>query len=242
MIFFKHPPEDLEFVGDYDLDKPYNEIIRRCMRLKSAVSVTDQQRLILMPLIIEGLISDVGGKLLPVMLIDLFEMSEARAEAGRKGGKSRKPLKIEANEKQIESKSEANTKQETSKLESSEEQNPSKHEADKIRKEETILEKKEQEIGYSSDFLKFWEIYPEKKSKGQAWSAWQKIKKPRPELSEMISGIEASKLTPKWRGGFIQHPATWLNARGWEDDPTPQRVTMTGGSPSDDYSSIAQKL
>lgn len=67
----------------------------------------------------------------------------------------------------------------------------------------------------------FWKAYPYKKSKGQAEKAWKKID-PDPELlTIMISKIEKAKESVKWvrdNGEYIPHPATWLNARGWEDE------------------------
>jgi len=70
-------------------------------------------------------------------------------------------------------------------------------------------------------FLKFWETYPKKKNRGHAEKAWQKIK-PNDELLEvMLSAIEKLKLSNDWiknDGQFIPYPASWLNAKGWEDE------------------------
>ena len=70
-------------------------------------------------------------------------------------------------------------------------------------------------------FQQFWEHYPKKKDKGKAES-WFKKNKPSKELVNlMIKQIERLKDTNDWKkqdGQFIPYPATWLNAKGWEDE------------------------
>ena len=71
-------------------------------------------------------------------------------------------------------------------------------------------------------FKLFWNAYPKKKSKGQAEKAFEKIKPDAQLLEKMISSIEESKRSEDWMkqgGQFIPYPATWLNAKGWEDEP-----------------------
>lgn len=74
-----------------------------------------------------------------------------------------------------------------------------------------------------SAFLKFWQIYPKKKSKGQAEKAFSKINPDEQLLAVMIAAIERAKKSEDWikeKGKYIPHPATWLNAKGWEDEET----------------------
>ena len=70
----------------------------------------------------------------------------------------------------------------------------------------------------------FWSAYPKKKAKGDAEKAWAKVK-PDHALSELIiAAVLAQKLSADWTkdgGKFIPHPATWLNAKRWEDEVTP---------------------
>jgi len=70
-------------------------------------------------------------------------------------------------------------------------------------------------------FEEFWRTYPKKKNKGQAEKSWQKIK-PGLELKERIlAGVEIAKKSDDWikeGGQYIPYPATWLNAKGWEDE------------------------
>ena len=70
-------------------------------------------------------------------------------------------------------------------------------------------------------FTRFWEVYPKKKSKGQAEKAWVKIKPDEQLLEKILSTIEQAKTSVEWMkdgGQFIPYPATWLNAKGWEDE------------------------
>ena len=82
---------------------------------------------------------------------------------------------------------------------------------------ETILEK----------FERFYNAYPKKKSRGKALN-W--FKKHRPESSlvdTMLESLEKQKLTIDWQkqnGRYIPYPATWLNARGWENEVSPQEM------------------
>ncbi len=74
---------------------------------------------------------------------------------------------------------------------------------------------------YSDAFLAFWTAYPRKKAKGAAWKAWKRTKD-RPSLPDVLSAVERAKASKDWQkdgGEFIPHPATWINARGWEDEP-----------------------
>jgi HNH endonuclease len=76
----------------------------------------------------------------------------------------------------------------------------------------------------TNGFACFWDAYPKKKSKGQAEKAWLKIKPNEQLLATMLAKIEQARTSVEWTregGQFIPHPATWLNAKGWEDEYTP---------------------
>ncbi|MDQ7790317.1 MAG: DUF4373 domain-containing protein [Clostridia bacterium] len=82
-------------------------------------------------------------------------------------------------------------------------------------------------------FDEFWHRYPRKKSKGQAERAWAKLN-PDEQLHEAIlDGLERAKTSADWvkdSGAFIPYPATWLNARGWEDEHRPARGSPPGSN------------
>jgi len=78
------------------------------------------------------------------------------------------------------------------------------------------------ETGYSSDFLTFWEEFPEKKGKAAAWRAWQKLR-PRPSVATLLSAIrlqQVDRAAAHAKGDFYpewKNPATWLHGACWED-------------------------
>ncbi|MGN1044015.1 MAG: helix-turn-helix domain-containing protein [Acutalibacteraceae bacterium] len=76
-------------------------------------------------------------------------------------------------------------------------------------------------------FERFYNAYPKKKSKGKALS-WFKTHKPDSSLVDiMIESLEKQKLTidfQKENGRYIPYPATWLNARGWENEISPGEI------------------
>jgi hypothetical protein len=72
-------------------------------------------------------------------------------------------------------------------------------------------------------FDRFWKAYPKRKSRGRAEKAFMKINPDEQLLATMIATIEQAKTSEDWikQGGqFIPYPASWLNARGWEDEET----------------------
>lgn len=80
-------------------------------------------------------------------------------------------------------------------------------------------------------FDAFWSHYPKKRSKGRAEKAWVKIT-PDPELfAAILAGLERAKASSDWQkdgGKFVPYPATWLNARGWEDEFEPPKRGNSG--------------
>lgn len=71
-------------------------------------------------------------------------------------------------------------------------------------------------------FASFWKRYPKKVAKPQAVKAWRKTKPTGQLLADLLAGLERHMASADWQkdgGQFIPHPATWLNARRWEDEP-----------------------
>ncbi len=70
-------------------------------------------------------------------------------------------------------------------------------------------------------FEVFWKAYPKRKSKGQAEKVFAKINPDEQLLATMLATIERAKKSADWQkddGQYIPYPATWLNAKGWEDE------------------------
>ena len=78
---------------------------------------------------------------------------------------------------------------------------------------ETIQKKERFEV--------FWKTYPKKKSKGQAEKVFARVNPDEQLLATMLATIERAKKSLDWlkdNGRYIPHPATWLNARCWDDE------------------------
>lgn len=74
-----------------------------------------------------------------------------------------------------------------------------------------------------NDFEHFWEIYPKKKSKGQARKTWDKLVKQKalPDMAIISNAIAIQINCHDWKkdeGKYIPYPSSWLNAEGWEDE------------------------
>lgn len=90
-------------------------------------------------------------------------------------------------------------------------------------------------------FTAFWFAYPKKKSRSDAERAWRKLA-PSPELSQRIQdAIAAQRVTEDWTkdgGKYIPYPASWLNARRWEDEDVTLTPAVAGRqAPSADQTS-----
>lgn len=98
-------------------------------------------------------------------------------------------------------------------------------------------------------FEKFWEVYPRKISKGDAWNAWHLIvtgkRQPndksksggvvvRAEPAELLEGARRFAAAERKRGtdeDFIPHPRTWLSGQRWLDGQSAK--SMAEGRPVD---------
>jgi len=80
-------------------------------------------------------------------------------------------------------------------------------------------------------FMQFWEAYPKKRSKDDAFKAF-KSRKPNPILvGEMIASIQLMKDSGEWSSQqmkYIPYPGTWLRAGGWKDEVEPHKKEPQG--------------
>lgn len=94
-------------------------------------------------------------------------------------------------------------------------------------------------------FESFWKIYPRKVGKAIAWKAWER-RHPGEELTKQILATLAwQKQQEQWvrdNGRFIPHPATWINAGQWDDEPTEIPDMPTLGRQSKTLLSAVERL
>ena len=67
----------------------------------------------------------------------------------------------------------------------------------------------------------FWKAYPRRISKGKAEKVFVKLNPDEKLLHTILTAIEQAKKSQDWledNGKYIPYPATWLNAKGWEDE------------------------
>jgi len=87
-------------------------------------------------------------------------------------------------------------------------------------------------VSYSVDFERFYAEYPRQVGKKPAYTAWKKLKPDKSLLEKILEGLSRWKASEDWTrngGQFVCYPQKFLNARMWEDFPTP-----AGGAPTED--------
>ncbi len=71
-------------------------------------------------------------------------------------------------------------------------------------------------------FDRFWAAYPHKTAKAFASKVFARIDPDEALLARMLAALEWQAKSEQWlkeSGLYIPHPATWLNAKRWEDEP-----------------------
>lgn len=93
---------------------------------------------------------------------------------------------------------------------------------EKRREENTTPQTPQGVDGYPEDFEEFWQRYPRKIGKGDAYKRWKKIR-PGAELkARILWSLDQHKRSEQWQrenGRYIPNPATWLNQARWDDEP-----------------------
>jgi len=85
-----------------------------------------------------------------------------------------------------------------------------------------ITVKRNNDITYTVAFENFWKLYPKKLGKGKAFEKWKSLKIERNGLLEKVMDSVVNEVPLRAVRGevrYVQNPATWLNASGWEDEP-----------------------
>ncbi len=77
-------------------------------------------------------------------------------------------------------------------------------------------------VAEPSRFSDFWQQYPHrggaKKGKASAQKVWDRLMKVKTPQDQIIAGAMRYAGDRQVLAGYAKDPATWLNARGWEDE------------------------
>ncbi|MFZ3569458.1 hypothetical protein ACNYS0_21130 [Streptomyces sp. BH034] len=93
-------------------------------------------------------------------------------------------------------------------------------------------------------FDEFWDAYPRKVAKGNARTAYAKAIKRGADPAALATA--AARHAAQWRAAhteprFIPHPATWLNAERYDDEPEPQPGHQQPRLPGSGYQDPTEK-
>lgn len=188
-----------------------NFAIKLAKHLPYSTDVIDRA---LQELIREQVLCLRDDKLIQKRMVRDAELSQKRAEAGKKGGTAKsKNANSFANgfaNNFAKAKNVANSENEY--------EIENEYENDNSIKSNS---KKEEKEDNAERFALFWKAYPRKVAKANAEKAWNKLKADTELFGEIMSALEIQKRSSQWNkddGQFIPHASTWLNQRRWEDD------------------------
>lgn len=134
-----------------------------------------------------------------LLIKPVLDSGRKRASSGKQGGSKKK-----ANDKQDETEKE-----------------------EEIEKEVEIegeKEKKQIATREGRSFTLFWEDYPNKADRYDAWEAWKALNPDGETVRAIKAGLDAWKQSGQWLddgGRFIPSAAKWLSKRRWECPPPP---------------------
>jgi hypothetical protein len=146
------------------------------------------------------------------MKADVDALKEQKTRAGIASGRARRNKQRTQNEHSVEHN--ANTTR-------------TKHEPDTDTDVKDLYNDVAQKSVYTEPFETFWAAYPRKQQKGDAFKAWETLRKKKllPHVSVIVDAatVYASNVTDPQ---FQKLPAGWLRASAWEDqvaEKKPQR-------------------
>lgn len=93
-----------------------------------------------------------------------------------------------------------------------------------------------------SRFDRWYPTYPNRQHRPEAERAFRKVDPDDALTDRLIADTAARQQGRKWSDGFIEHPATYLNNRVWEDDIEPVRTGPPRASPNGQQSNEQAKF
>jgi len=163
-------------------------------------------------LVEEEVLTIDGDVLMQKRMVKDGKLSEIRASAGSKGGKTAQGKSFASGFAKAKSKAKSKAK----------EQANAEYEYEYEIEDETEVKGTKKRMTYDDPgFQAFWSAYPRKTAKANALKAFEKLNPDGDLMKMMLGALSRWSKSEQWikdNGQFIPHASTWLNGRRWEDE------------------------
>lgn len=159
-----------------------------------------------------------------------LDASRKKAESGKQGGKT---------PKQTESKPKANSKQAAREKENEKEKEVEK-EGEKDKEQTESIPAFD-----GKSFTAFWDGYPRKIGREDAWEAWKTIAPDAGAVRSIMAGLEGWKKSAQWTedgGRFIPSASKFLKDGYWQSPPQPDKPAAKRELDEDEIRAIQRML
>lgn len=71
-------------------------------------------------------------------------------------------------------------------------------------------------------FDQFWDVYPKKSAKKDAFDAWKRVDPDEGKVKRILEAVKQQKLWPQYSGEnarYFPSPSKWLDGGCWDDEP-----------------------
>lgn len=133
------------------------------------------------------------------------QLSAINTETGKKGGRPKKQTEPEPTDNRNGFETETETDSETVS-----EKNPIQETRDKRQKTTPKA---------PAGFVEFYAKYPRKVARADAEKVWARLQPDEALQGRIMAALQSNGFDYRENGRFIPHPATWLNAARWDDEP-----------------------
>jgi hypothetical protein len=90
------------------------------------------------------------------------------------------------------------------------------------------------------DFVAFWEVYPKKRGKEDAWAAWCRVIASGVEAQQVIAAASRYAAAPDRDPAKTKYPQGWLSGGRWLDEP--DAVSHPAAAVDPDFDFDAQRM
>ena len=177
---------------------------------------------------------DDGDRLSQKRMVKDAQLSQKRAEAGKKGGTARVKKNSSVASDFAQAKTQANSENEIVIENNIDINNNIKNNSIKSN---TVIQKER----LKNQFAEFWKEYPRKVAKAKAEKVWESVKPTDEVFEKIMQAVRRQKISEQWRkdnGQYIPHPTTWLNQKRWEDEIDILSSSPGGGMTNGEFGAV----